>query len=472
MSYNEILRFNNSGTPDIAPKNKGNLLNNPKNSNIGKKRFIKNKQANIKTQNVTKGNTPQYNSGTPDIAPKNGNNLPNNTAKQKFIKNRQIKVRKVKKVDLNSKSLSSTSKNTNPAQGGKMENTPSTSGKPLNTSVNNSPNNYSSRPSYLNKGIRTHKNMGDTAKSLNKTVKTVKSTNKGVKKTAKGTIKTAKNSIKTAEKSAKTAVKTAQQTAKTAQKTAQASAKAAKAAAKAAQAATKAAIKAAQITAKVISAAVKAVIAAIKGLVAAIAAGGWVAVVVILIICLIALVVGSVYSIFFSSDPDPVTGMSINGTILEIDTEYTDKIDEIINANSHDILDISGARAEWKQVLAVYTVKTVTDPDNPMEVATMNDEKAVILRNIFWAMNTISYITEAVEVDEDILDDDGLPTGETITVEKTVLRITVSHETIIEISVQYGFTAEQNDWIDELLKPEYDNFWIALLYGISSDSTS
>jgi len=507
------IKIDNSvNTVNKPSTGRNNLSNNTANMNPAQKRFVRNRQRKIRTRNNIQGDMPQYRSGTsnitskkplnsnpaqgsipksepiksgnmsynevprfnnsntPDIAPKNGNNLSNNTAKQKFIQNRQIKTYRVKKVETKNKGLSNNSKNANPVQNGKMANTPNTSGKPLNTSVNNSPYNYGSRPSYLNRGIRTYKNTGDTAKSLNKTTKTVKYTKKGVKKTAKGTIKTAKNSIKTAEKSAKTAVKTAQQTAKTAQKTAQASAKAAKAAAKAAQAATKAAIKAAKITVKAVIAAVKAVIAAIKGLVAAIAAGGWVAVVVILIICLIALVVGSVYSIFFSSDPDPATGMSINGVIMEIDTEYTDKIDEIIIANAHDILDMSGARAEWKQVLAVYTVKTVTDPDNPMEVATMDDTKAAILRNIFWDMNTISYITETVEIDEDILDENGEPTGEIVTIEKTVLRITVTHKTLVEISAQYGFTAEQKEWLDELLKPEYDNFWSALLYGISSGS--
>ena len=46
-------------------------------------------------------------------------------------------------------------------------------------------------------------------------------------------------------------------------------------------------------------AAVKAIIAAVKGLIAAIAAGGWVAVVVIIVLCLVALIAGSVFGIFF-----------------------------------------------------------------------------------------------------------------------------------------------------------------------------
>jgi hypothetical protein len=92
----------------------------------------------------------------------------------------------------------------------------------------------------------------------------------------------------------------------------------------------------------------KAAITAIQGLVAAIAAGGWVAVAIILVICMIALLVGSTFGIFFSSEPDPGTGQTVNGVITEINTEYTGKIDSIISENPHDLLDMLGARAAWK----------------------------------------------------------------------------------------------------------------------------
>lgn len=36
---------------------------------------------------------------------------------------------------------------------------------------------------------------------------------------------------------------------------------------------------------------------------------------------------------------------------------------------------MSGSRAVWKEVLAVYAVKTNTDQDNPQEVATMDESK-------------------------------------------------------------------------------------------------
>jgi hypothetical protein len=317
------------------------------------------------------------------------------------------------------------------------------------------------RPSYLSKGVNSPKSAADAAKPAEKAAK-------GMKATAKGTVKTAKKSVKTAEKSAKAAVKTAKRAAKTAQVTAREAARAARAAQRAARIAAKAAIKATRIAIKVIISTVKLAIKAIKGLIALIAAGGWIAVLIILVICLIALLLFSIFGIFFSSEPDPGSGMTINGVISEINDEYTGQINAIISGNAHDLLDMSGARAAWKQVLAVYTVRTVTDPDNPMEVATMNSEKAAMLRAVFWDMNAISHSLDSFDVEEDVLDDDGLPTGETETVTKTVLRIIVSHKTPDEMAAQYSFNGQQMEWLAELLKPEYHSLWNALLFGITS----
>lgn len=122
-------------------------------------------------------------------------------------------------------------------------------------------------------------------------------------------------------------------------------------------------------------AAVKAIIAGTKALIAAIAAGGWVAVVVILVICLIGLLVSSVFGIFFSGE-DSGNGMTMQTVVREINTEYDTRLDEIKSDTAYDVLEMSGSRAVWKEVLAVYSVKTTTDPDNPQEVATMDDNKS------------------------------------------------------------------------------------------------
>ena len=357
---------------------------------------------------------------------------------------------------------------------GKLPETPKTastkanaaaSPKTPNAPINDAPGGVS-QPNYLSGGIT--KNASNAAKSADKTAKAMKSTTKGFKQTAKGTVKTAKKSVKTAEKSAKAAVKTAKHAAKAAHKTAVAAAKAAKAAQRAARLAAKAAVKSTKVAVKAVIAAVKITVAAIKGLIALIAAGGWIAVLIILVICMVAMLVGSIFGIFFSSAPDLGTGQTVNGVVSEINNDYTAMISAIIGANPHDLLDMSGARATWKQVLAVYTVRTVADPDSPMEVATMNDEKAAILRAVFWDMHTITHALDTVEIEEDVLDDDDVPTGETETVAKTVLRITVSYKTADEMAVQYGFTNQQREWLAELLKPEYHSLWNALLYGVAS----
>jgi len=322
-----------------------------------------------------------------------------------------------------------------------------------------------SSPSYMNKGVKASPPTGNTAESAEKSAKSVKSTAKGFKDTAKGTIKTAKKSVKTSEQAAKQAVKAAQQAARTAHKTAQASAKAAKTAERAARAAAKAASQAAKAAARGITAMVKATIAAAKGLIAAVAAGGWVAVLVIVIICMIGLLAGSIFGIFFANEPNPDTGQTVSSAMAEIDAEYTGRIDNIIASNTHDSLEMSGARANWKDVLAVYAVRTATDPDNPLAVAVMDDEKAALLRSVFWDMNAVDYWTESIEHSSRYIDESGNEQADTWT--EYILHITVSRKTPEEMSVQYEFAGDQKEYLEELLKPEYISLWNTLLYGIS-----
>jgi len=235
-----------------------------------------------------------------------------------------------------------------------------------------------------------------TAEQTTKTVRqSARSTGKKTIKTVKkGTAKTAQKSVKTAERTAKTTIKTSQQAAKAAQKTAQASAKAAQKAAQVAKATAKAVAHGIKVAVKATIAAVKAIIAGVKALVAAIAAGGWVAVIVIIVICLIALLLGSVFGIFFSGD-DPGTGITMQTVVQEINADYDSRLQAERDAVTYDELEMSGSRAVWKDVLAVYAVKINTDPNNPQEVATMDNGKKQLLTDIFWEMNAISSRTES-----------------------------------------------------------------------------
>lgn len=244
--------------------------------------------------------------------------------------------------------------------------------------------------------------------------------------------------------------------------------KTAQRAAQAARAAAKAAVVTVKAIAKATALAIKAIIAGTKALIAAIAAGGWVAVLVIIVICLIGMILGSVFGIFFS-DEDSGTGMSMQTVVQEINTEYDTKLQEEKNSVSYDVLEMSGSRAVWKEVLAVYSVKTNTDQDNPQEVATMDDGKKQLLKDIFWEMNQISSRTESKTETVITETDDGhgniVETESTVT--QTYLYITVSHKTAEEMAAQYGFNEEQKGYLAELLADENNYLWSQVLYGIT-----
>ena len=217
-------------------------------------------------------------------------------------------------------------------------------------------------------------------------------------------------------------------------------------------------------------AAVKAIIAATKALIAAIAAGGWVAVVVIIVICLIGLIVGSCFGIFFSNE-DSGSGQTMQAVVQEINGDYQQQIDTTKANISYDVLEMPGSRAVWPEVLAVYAVKTTTDPDNAQEVATMDDSKKAILKDIFWQMNEISSRTETKteEVITETDDGHGNIVESTSTVTRTYLYITVSHKTAEEMANQYGFNDDQREQLAELLAEENRSMWSAVLYGIYTE---
>ena len=153
--------------------------------------------------------------------------------------------------------------------------------------------------------------------------------------------------------------------------------------------------------------------------------------------------------------------------VSDINTEYQAKIDETKNSTSHDILEMRGSRARWQEVLAVYAVKTTTDPNNAQEVATMDEDKYEILKGVFWDMHQISKSTETktVKTYTETVNEN----GEIVTTEKeetkTVLYITVKHLTVDEMKTKYGFNDSQKSQLDEMLTEDKAKLWSAVLYG-------
>lgn len=275
--------------------------------------------------------------------------------------------------------------------------------------------------------------------------------------------KAAGKTAKTAQKSAKTAQQTAKATAKAAKATVKATQKAAILAKKAAVAtakAIKAAVKLAKVAAKAIVAAVKATVAAVKGIVAAIAAGGWIAVVVILLICMIGLVVGSVFGIF-APNPNSENGITIMQTVREANAEYEAQIAEIKSKYDHDLCFVTGEPCEWSLAIAVYAVKTNQTED----VVTFDEKKAEGLKEVYRSLNRISVRTEQVTVTETHLErqEDGSFVPVEREVVKTYLYIDTIPLTAAEAATLYGFDARQRDQLHELLSDRNKEMWEGLL---------
>ena len=136
----------------------------------------------------------------------------------------------------------------------------------------------------------------------------------GARQAIRQTVKTAENASRSTIKTAKEAVKTAHQAGTTAQRTAQAAIRAPQRAAQAARLTAKTAAVTARSAARAAAAAAKAVVAAAHSLAAAIAAGGWVVIVIVLVICLVGMLIASPLGIFFCGRwQRPGFGLALRG---------------------------------------------------------------------------------------------------------------------------------------------------------------
>lgn len=312
---------------------------------------------------------------------------------------------------------------------------------------------------------QTAQNAERTASTARKAVKTSART---AVKNSQQSVKVAKHTVKTTEKAA---VKTAEVSAKLSQKTAQAAAKAAQTAARAAQAAAKATAAAAKAAAKAIAAVIKWIVAAVKALIAAIAAGGWVAVVIIVVVALIAVVLCLCFGVFSSNES--ADGTPMTDAIVSIDDEFSAsiqaRIDDLTASADADVVEIlftgdmedeNSSVSNWVDVLGVYSVYATTG-ENASEVITVTPENIEKLRTVFYDMNSFSITTETetveeVEVDEYgaiVLDEDGKPKVKTTTT--LYINIEVTSLDYRDGADKYGFDESQMEMLMEIMRPDY-----------------
>lgn len=302
-----------------------------------------------------------------------------------------------------------------------------------------------------------------TIKKIGADKQTVKTVNNGVNKIkqSKRSLDNASKGIKKADKTVKTAKTVAKKTASTTKKTAEV----AKRTKQTAQATVRVTVKTVKVATKVIIEAGKAVVAGVKSIGAAIAAGGVPAIVIIIIICLIGAIGGTCFGIFLANDETTGTQKTMSMAISELTSEHYANLTAMKASYTYDLLEVQGNTSiNWKDVLAVYAVKT-TSGDNPLEVVTLDDVKLNLLRDIMEDMNTMTGVVTPKVVAETVVttDEEGNQIKTTTYVTKKVLTVSILQLSIDEISALYNFNDEQKTLLEELMSAEYDDLWNELV---------
>ena len=273
----------------------------------------------------------------------------------------------------------------------------------------------------------------------------------------------AQKNKKVATKGTKTAIKTGKSVAKKTEKVAKESVKASQRALKLARETAKQTARATKAVVKATISAIKGIIAATKALISLLLAGGWVAMVVIVIICLIGLLVGSIFGIFFSSEKTRPNAITMKDVIAECNQEFSDKLQTIQDQNPHDDYVLDGNMATWKDVLIIYTVKQANGFDGG-EVITMDDNKKALVKQIFWEMNSLSSEVKTEKVTEQGVNTDEMPKE----VEKRVLHIKITSKNAEQMKNDYHFNSAQIRQYNELSSSEYNSLWGGVIYGLNN----
>ena len=241
----------------------------------------------------------------------------------------------------------------------------------------------------------------------------------------------------------------------------------------------------------------KALWAAAHTIVAAIAAGGTVAVLVVVIICMIALMIGSGFGIFFAAE-SAGDGMSLADAITQLNVEYQDRLEEIEADYPHDRLEITSNDGSYaiagQDVLAVFAART-SGAEDGTPVAYLDEANLERLRQIMWDMNEITWEveTQTHEVEttpatDTTTDATAATTGDdsatsasdttddsdeneddpgTTTVTETVLVLTLHHKTADEMREEYHFNARQDEYLTLLSADDAALLWADLLGGFA-----
>lgn len=222
-------------------------------------------------------------------------------------------------------------------------------------------------------------------------------------------------------------------------------------------------IKGIKIGTKAASTSIKSIIAGTKSLMAILTAGSSVVGVIIISITLVALLVGSIFGIFFSGYKTNSNSITMDQVVSECHKEFSERIQNIQDTNPHDDYVFEGDMASWKDILIVYTVEETSSLDQ-RDVVTIDENKKNKIKETFWSMNILSSEVKTETVIEQGTNALEMPKE----VQKKVLHITVKSKTLEQVKLEKNFNYFQNQQISELLSDEYKPLWDTVIYGENS----
>lgn len=221
-------------------------------------------------------------------------------------------------------------------------------------------------------------------------------------------------------------------------------------------------------TAVAVRSAIRNFLADLHSLTAILAAGAGAALGIVIVISLVAFVSGSAYGIFFAADAPNVASVTVREAVETLTEEYRDRLEKISDTVQHDRQDITANDdvyyIRWQDVLAVFS-SYVAGSEQGAPVAALTEEQVDKLRETMWAMNAVGYSTRAETAVIETTDKNGKAITTEIT--ETVLVISLTHKTPDEMAVDYHFTARQNNYLQLLKDPQYEELWAELLGGFA-----
>ena len=147
-----------------------------------------------------------------------------------------------------------------------------------------------------------------------------------------------------------------------------------------------------------------------------------------------ALAAASPFGIVYASE-DEKADLTLPSAIATLNAEFSERIEQCKEdyTGQYDRVQVdASAIPNWTDILAVYAVKTSMDKEDPVEVATMDQKKLVLLRKICEEMTPLSATLRS----------EG---------EKTVLVIQLQSKTYRQMADEYHFNQEQRKMLEELI---------------------